>query len=94
MANQLGAKFESLGIKRKSVLIVSADLSDLYQYADDIRKYIELLLETPSSDLEKILELSVYLKVASGEMKDHIAHSRKPLEYIADFCSDKAVKKN
>jgi hypothetical protein len=94
MSNKLGAKFESLGIKRKSILLVAADLGDLYQYANDVRKHIELLLETSSSDWDRMAEIAVSLKVTLGEIKYHIADARKPLEYVADYCEDQVTKTN
>ena len=86
MTAQLDTKLKSLGIKRKSALIATADLGDIYLYADDVRKYLELLLETPSSDLRKLGEICVDLRITLGEIKDHILDARIPLEYMAEYC--------
>lgn len=90
MANQLRAKLLSLGVKRKSVTSVATDLSDAYAYAGDVKKYIELLLHTDSYDWDKLEDIFVELRVITGELRDHIIDSRKPLEYLADYCCRRA----
>ena len=90
MTQKLAEKFASLGVKRNSVMIVVANLADAYQYAGDIREYIEQLLKTPSSDLRKLADIFVDLKITQGELKDDIIHARKPLEYLADYCYKRA----
>ena len=58
-SRQIQHKLESLSIKRKSVFVLTADLSDIYLYAEDIRKFIDLLIETPTNELRKIANTCV-----------------------------------
>jgi len=88
MNNKLKSKFTSMGIKRKSVMIAAADLSDIYYYIDDIKKDIDSFLETHASDWDKLLEIIVDLEVVLGELRVNIIESRKPLRIIAEFCEN------
>jgi hypothetical protein len=93
VTNRVSIRFQSLGVKRKSVIVAAADLGDIYQYADDVLQLIDLVLETPPNELDKLETIFVSLRVILGELKDHAAHARIPLEYLADFCdSHKSVE--
>jgi hypothetical protein len=86
ITHQIASKFESMGIKRKSTLMVSADLADIFQYAEDVRKLIPLFLDTSSSDKDALQTIFVSLKVILGEIKDHTSHARPQLDYVAEYC--------
>jgi hypothetical protein len=91
--NLLGEKIESLDVKRKSTLMIAADLGDLYQYADDLRVLIQLLIETPSTQNEKLADIFVSLDVILGEIKNHATHARPGLRNLADHCYNDSSKK-
>jgi hypothetical protein len=86
MTHQLGSKFEAMGVKRKSTLMASADLADIYRYAGDIRVLIDLLMKTPPSDKDDLQTICVNLRVILGEIKSHTSCARPQLDYLADFC--------
>ena len=85
MMAKLDAKLQSLGIKRKSAKMAMADLTDLYFYANDVRRDLEQLLEKDIS-LPETAHTLVDLRVRLGEMRDHIGHARPALDHIADVC--------
>lgn len=89
ITNGLRSKFESWGVKRKSVLTAAADLGDIYLLADDVRKHIEELLETTTPNWDKLGDICTSLYVILGEIKDHISDSRRPLDYLAEYCCSK-----
>jgi hypothetical protein len=94
ITNRLGIKLQSLGIKKKSVMMAAADLGDIYQYAKDIQQIVDLILELPSSEWDKLETAFVSLRVILGEMKEHSAHARLPLEYMADYCEKHSSAEN
>jgi hypothetical protein len=90
MTAKLDAKIDSLGVKKKSVFMATSDLGDLYGYAGDIKKHLEDFVSVPPSEWRTMAKILVDLRVRLGEMKDHIAHSRATINYLADYCYKKA----
>jgi hypothetical protein len=86
ITQKIQTKLESIGVKKKSAIIAISDIGSLYQYADDTKKLIELIIETPSTEWDRLEDIFVSLRIILGEMKDHIKDSRVPLDYLADYC--------
>jgi|WetSurMetagenome_2_1015567.scaffolds.fasta_scaffold363191_3 hypothetical protein len=86
LLSQLESKLDSLAVRRKAIHMGMSDISDIYLYAEDVRTLVNVLIKTPSSDWRTLAATSVKLRVILGEIKDHISHSVKPLDYLADYC--------
>ena len=82
----LQAKFQSMGVRRKSVLTVSNDLAEIYSDVIDIKTEIEQLLDTPESDWDTLQTLIVDLRVRFWHLKGHLISARKPLDYLGEYC--------
>ena len=83
---KLSDKFSSLGVKRKSVLSAANDICELYDDAAELITLVDSLLTVPSNDWDKLQDIFVDFDVCLWHMKDHLVHSRKASQYLAEYC--------
>jgi hypothetical protein len=92
LANDIGEKVKALGLRKPTVGIMGATLSDLCINLEEYIRLINQFLEANTEDRQKIGEILVEMRVCLDDVRWHCSHVKKALERVIDYCYDEDKK--